>query len=79
LQLNGEAVRILVEVGIVEANNFPGRFLALRNQSRKRARTLGDETGIRSIKQYGGLAWTRRLEKVLSLMSLDGDHEALPL
>ncbi len=74
LRFDGEAVGIGVEIGVIEANDLPGRRFALGNERSQAAGALGHEAGIGAVEQHGCDARPRRLQKRLSLVGLYGDH-----
>ena len=74
LQLDGEAVRIVVEVGVVEADDLAA--IARGDEGGELRGALGDKPGVGSIEQHRGNLGPRRVQVRLGLMGLDGNHGA---
>ena len=67
---------IVVEVGVVEADDFAGYLRAppVRGELR---RALGDQAGVGAEEQHRRQARVRGFEERIGLMGLDGNHEWL--
>ena len=77
LQLDGETVGIVVEIGVVEADDLAA--IARRNQRGELCRPLEDQAGVGAVEQHRGNLRPRRVEERLGLMGLDGDHDCAPV
>ena len=79
LQLNGDAARIILQAGVVDAQDLAGGVLALGEAFGQPCRPFGHQARVGAIQQHrrwgrgGGLL--EALQEGVGLVSLDGDHD----
>src|SRR5690606_3718143 len=77
-RLDEEAVRIDLQVGILDTQNLAGRRAHLRQAMDCRAGPFCDDPGVGAVDKDGPVARVEGFEKLLGLLCLDGRHRMLP-